>query len=373
MDPGGHVPSSRPRRRRARTAALTLAALSATAATAAAQAPADTTGPPVTPPAQERVLTGTMLRAFGDGVVFVRIGGRSTAIRMLGVGDPGRDSGDRGPCLREQAAAFTASRLAGGRRVRVVTAVDAPRDAKGRLLGWVYRGTADGEASVNRALVAAGWAPVSRTGGTLRYADALAAAEARARRGRLGRWGTACNLATVAGVQRRLVELGYLPRGAVSGALDYRTQQAVMAFQGWSGLPRAGTVDARTRTRLGAAKRPVPWNRAKGGRRLEVHIDRQVLLLTQNGVTVRAIHVSTGAGGATPRGRFSVIRRERHSWSRPFSVTLPYAQYFYGGYAFHEYPSVPGYPASHGCVRLPSPEAPVVWDFATYGTPVTIA
>jgi endonuclease YncB( thermonuclease family) len=311
-----------------------------------------------------------MLRAFGDGVVFVRVGGRSTAIRLLGVGDPGRDAGGRAACLQEEAAAFILGRLPVGRRVRVVTAVDAPRDAKGRLLAWVYRGSADGAASVNRAVVAAGWAPLPRTGGALRHQDALQSAERAARAKKLGRWGSACNLSTVTGVQRRLVELGYLPRGSVNGSLDYRTQQAVMAFQGWSGLPRVGTVDRTTRTRLGSASRPVPWNRARGSR-IEVHIDRQVLLLVRDGVAVRSIHVSSG--GATPRGRFSIIRRERYSWSRPFSVTLPYAQYFHRGFAFHEYPSVPGYPASHGCVRLPAPEAPVVWDFGAQGMPVTIA
>jgi lipoprotein-anchoring transpeptidase ErfK/SrfK len=52
---------------------------------------------------------------------------------------------------------------------------------------------------------------------------------------------------------------------------------------------------------------------------------------------------------------------------------MPYAMYFVGGFAMHEYPDVPGYPASHGCVRMPAPEAPVVWDFAGYGTPVIVA
>ena len=58
--------------------------------------------------------------------------------------------------------------------------------------------------------------------------------------------------------------------------------------------------------------------------------------------------------------------------SRPFSVTLPYAQYFYSGFAFHEYPYVPGYAASHGCVRTSAPEAPFVYEFLEYGTPVYV-
>jgi lipoprotein-anchoring transpeptidase ErfK/SrfK len=87
---------------------------------------------------------------------------------------------------------------------------------------------------------------------------------------------------------------------------------------------------------------------------------------------VRAIHVSTGAGGATPLGRFSVYRKELMSWSVPFQTWMPYASYFYGGYAMHAYPSVPAYPASHGCVRLPAVEAPGVYAFASFGSPVWI-
>ena len=37
-------------------------------------------------------------------------------------------------------------------------------------------------------------------------------------------------------VQTRLVALGYLPSSAVTGTYDYRTMQAVLAFQAWSGL-----------------------------------------------------------------------------------------------------------------------------------------
>ena len=51
------------------------------------------------------------------------------------------------------------------------------------------------------------------------------------------------------------------------------------------------------------------------------------------------------------------------SWSVPFQVYLPLAQYFYSGYALHEYPDVPPYPASHGCVRIPAAEAATVWRF----------
>jgi len=86
----------------------------------------------------------------------------------------------------------------------------------------------------------------------------------------------------------------------------------------------------------------------------------------------RAVHTSTGAGGRTPAGGFHVYRKELYSWSVPFHVWMPYAAYFVGGIATHEYPDVPSYPASHGCVRLPAGEAHRVYDFVDVGTPVRV-
>ena len=77
-------------------------------------------------------------------------------------------------------------------------------------------------------------------------------------------------------------------------------------------------------------------------------------------------------GLETPAGTFKVFRKELQSWSVPFQVWLPYASYFNNGIAFHEYPDVPAYPASHGCVRVPSPGAPGVYKFAKLGTTVIV-
>ena len=51
---------------------------------------------------------------------------------------------------------------------------------------------------------------------------------------------------------------------------------------------------------------------------------------------------------------------------------MPWASYFTGGIALHEYPIVPTYPASHGCVRVNRYDAPFLYEFATYGTPVVV-
>jgi lipoprotein-anchoring transpeptidase ErfK/SrfK len=95
--------------------------------------------------------------------------------------------------------------------------------------------------------------------------------------------------------------------------------------------------------------------------------------MVEDGKTKRAIHVSAGAPSTpTPSGSYSVFRKERNSWSVPFQQWLPYASYFNAGIAFHEYAQVPTYPASHGCVRVPSPEARFVYGFAKIGTAVIV-
>jgi lipoprotein-anchoring transpeptidase ErfK/SrfK len=175
----------------------------------------------------------------------------------------------------------------------------------------------------------------------------------------------------MAALQRRLVQLRYLSPGAVNGRLDYRTAQALVAFQAWEGLSRTGVADLATRQRATIAKIPVPRVLSQS-RRMEVNRYKGVLLLIERGQVVRAVHISTGAGGKTPRGTFHILRKERMSFSRPFKVFLPYASYFSGGFAFHEYPNVPAYSASHGCIRIGYPEAPGVYAFAAFGTLVSI-
>lgn len=170
--------------------------------------------------------------------------------------------------------------------------------------------------------------------------------------------------ADVRALQSTLARLSYLPNGGVDGVFGMQTWHAVVAFQGWSALSRDGMVGPRTRAALARARRQTPWSTSTG---FEIHVTQQVLLLVPNGRVQRAIHVSTGAGGATPPGPFRIYRRETLSWSVPFHLWMPLAQYFSGGYALHEFASVPAYPASPGCVRVPQSESRTVWQFGSIG------
>jgi len=157
----------------------------------------------------------------------------------------------------------------------------------------------------------------------------------------------------------------------VTGTLDYETSQALTAFQAWEQLGRTGTVTGETQLALERAARPKPTTH-RSGRRIEIHRDLGVLLMLDGNEVVRAVHVSTGSFGRTPAGAYHVYRQSILSWSQPFHVWMPYASYFVGGIAMHEYPDVPAYPASHGCVRVPEGDAKRLYHFVEVGMPVTV-
>jgi lipoprotein-anchoring transpeptidase ErfK/SrfK len=172
-------------------------------------------------------------------------------------------------------------------------------------------------------------------------------------------------------VQQLLADLGFMATTGVTGTPGDETSVAVLAFQKWSGLSRTGGLDAKTATAIAHATRPQPALR-RPGKRVEILLDRQVALAIVDNRVERVFHISSGSDGRTPSGQFRVYRKERLSWSVPFSTWMPFASYFVGGIAFHAYPSVPAYAASHGCVRMMARDAPLMYAFATYGTPVDV-
>ena len=177
--------------------------------------------------------------------------------------------------------------------------------------------------------------------------------------------------ATERELQQRLVDLGFMAPSGLTGVIDDQTSTAVLGFQKWANLDRDATLGAATIAALQRATRPEPARRAPG-RRIEVQLRRQLALLIDDNRVVRAVHISSGAGGRTPTGSFRVYRKERYSWSVPFKVWLPWASYFTGGVAFHEFGSVPTYAASHGCIRVNHYDATTLFGFAETGTRVEV-
>jgi PKD repeat protein len=168
---------------------------------------------------------------------------------------------------------------------------------------------------------------------------------------------------SVRALQQRLRELHYALPG-ISGSYDTQTVEAVLAFQKVEGLPWTGRVDERVWGRLAAAH--VPRARYSGDH-IEVSKGRQYLLQVQGGLVTRVVHVSTGATGNTPIGTWHVYRKVI-GWD----WVLWYPMYFLRGFAIHGYPSVPAFPASHGCVRVPMWVAPQLFAQNPYGETVHI-
>ena len=173
-------------------------------------------------------------------------------------------------------------------------------------------------------------------------------------------------------VQQRLDELGFLTRDSVDGKPGPRTTSGIVAFQKWFGLSRDGAVGPATQAALAKATRPTPINRGTG-HRIELLLDRQLALVIDGDRVTRAVDVSTGKPGfETVTGSYRISRKEERSWSVPYKVWLPWATYIVGGYAFHEYPDVPPYPASHGCARVPGWDAEWLYRQIPVGTLVTV-
>ena len=173
--------------------------------------------------------------------------------------------------------------------------------------------------------------------------------------------------------QRRLVSLGYLLPADADGLDGPQTQTAVLAFQKWEGLPHDGVLGPQTLARLQTATRPRPITRGGPGKRAEVLIDRQLVLAIDNNTVVRVIPVSTGKPSTpTPTGNFKVYAKYAKWWSTPFQEWLLWAVPFNGGVAFHYFPDVPPYAASHGCVRQMATTAQWLYNFSVIGMPVKV-
>jgi hypothetical protein len=166
-------------------------------------------------------------------------------------------------------------------------------------------------------------------------------------------------------LERRLAELRYALQG-VDTYFSYDTHDAIVAFQKLHGMARTGNVNPTFWRRLQSAQVPRP--RYRGGHHVEVDKSRQVLFEVDAGRVVRIVHVSTGATGNTPVGRWRV-----YSKVAGFNaIGMYYSAFFLRGFAIHGYHSVPSYPASHGCVRVPIWVAPSLFTWNVYGETIYV-
>ena len=112
---------------------------------------------------------------------------------------------------------------------------------------------------------------------------------------------------------------------------------------------------------------------SKGPLHIVVSIEKQRSTLFADGEPYATTKISPGMPGhPTPMGVFSVIQKDRHHVSNLYDASMPYMQRItWSGAALHEGP-LPGYAASHGCVRLTTEFAQLLWKSTKIGARVII-
>jgi hypothetical protein len=175
----------------------------------------------------------------------------------------------------------------------------------------------------------------------------------------------------VRALSRELARLKFRVPG-FSSTFSYELLDSVIAFQKAYGLPRTGLVGRQTWGKLGAVQVVRPRHRGPAAH-IEVDKTRQILLDVRGGEVVAVIPVSSGATGNTPEGRHRIRWKAlaTTTWLGP-AILYRTMTFFGDSFAIHGFPSVPAYPASHGCVRIPIWVADWLYDRSHVGETVYV-
>jgi hypothetical protein len=156
----------------------------------------------------------------------------------------------------------------------------------------------------------------------------------------------------------------------LDGVFDEATGRAVIAYRKMTGLERVPSTNVRVFELLqrGAGSFHVRFPR--DGRHVEGDLTRQVLAEIEPGGHVRAIYTMSSGKPSTPTviGHFTVYSKTPGTNSEG----MVDSNYFIRGYAIHGYHEVPTYAASHGCLRVPIPDASAIFGWVRLGTAVDV-
>jgi lipoprotein-anchoring transpeptidase ErfK/SrfK len=166
--------------------------------------------------------------------------------------------------------------------------------------------------------------------------------------------------------------------GAIGSA-----SQAEAALYYWSdsdgGVSRPGPTVQQHRPKPGkrqAKKTDAPEKESKpqGPLVIAISIEKQHLRVYDANGFFAETPISTGMKGhPTPMGVFSVIQKHKLHHSNIYSgAPMPYMQRItWSGVAMHA-GVLPGYPASHGCIRMPMGFAVKMWNWTKMGARVVV-
>jgi hypothetical protein len=319
-------------------------ALVASAAPAAADPPAP---PPPPPPAAPPAKLSPTLQLFLGGSL--KANRRSVGVK----GERVRISGSIAPYASGERVVVRVVMHGRDVRKRTPRLVAAPDGKSGRFVLW-FRPRRAGRFTVR-----------AKSAGTDQYRAV------RANRKRLvvvvGRAHAGSRGIAVRALQRRLAALHYIT--PVNGFFGASTGRAVLAFRKVNGMSRSEFANRAIFRKLARGGGGFHVRYPKAGKHAEFDWSRQVLVLARGARPAKILHASSGKPSTpTVFGHF-------HFYSKAGgynSHSMYYSNYFVGGYAIHGYAEVPPYAASHGCIRIPIPNAVSVYRWIDLGNDIFV-
>jgi hypothetical protein len=156
----------------------------------------------------------------------------------------------------------------------------------------------------------------------------------------------------------------------VNGHWDAATSRAVIAFRKTNRMSRTGGgISKKGFAMLLNGKGGFKLRYPTAGKHVEADLSRQVLVLARGGKPERIYHTSSGKPSTpTVVGTFHFYRKSPGTNAKG----MVHASYFIRGYAIHGYVSVPTGPASHGCLRVPIPNARSIFDWVSLGDRIDV-
>ncbi len=176
-------------------------------------------------------------------------------------------------------------------------------------------------------------------------------------------------------------------RGEILARIAQKYGSTVTAIAAANNLANPSFIYAGQRLTIpgaGANFPPTAGPPSSGERWIDVNLSTQRLQAYEGDRVVLDTLVSTGtARYPTPTGTFGIQRKYRYddmtggSWARGdyyYLPNVPYAQYFYAGYALHGtyWHTSFGTPTSRGCINLSTPDAAWLFTWTSIGTKVVI-
>lgn len=163
--------------------------------------------------------------------------------------------------------------------------------------------------------------------------------------------------------EEELARQGY-NTGAVDGRVDGQTVWLTYAFDKVIGFRPDAAFGELEWQRMLDNPRLTPRRPDLPPNHIEIDLARQLVLVVRDGQVRHALHTSTGAASTpTVRGVFTVY--EKRNYRQANHMYRPV--FFHRGYAFHGYPEIPLYPASHGCARMYDGDMDFLWPMLAIG------